>query len=136
MSRVPRRTAARRRHGAAFVLPLISVFWAGELGHGGRFTGSDLFAVVALCGASGVAWQLLHRRDVVDRLTHFASAFTVVTAFLVVAAWDSSLSSAMGAGTGLGAVLVGLVYTEQLLRDRDRRQASTRATAHSLGRAS
>lgn len=124
---------APRRHGAAFILPLIALSWAEQLGEGQKFTGSDLFFVVSVCGAAGVAWQLLHRRDLVDRLTHFASAFTVVAAFLVFAAWDSSLSSAMGVGTGLGAVLAGVVYTEQFLRDRDRRHASTETTTRSPG---
>lgn len=132
-ARAPSNPCSPPTHGAAFILPLISLSWTLQLDHGQKFTGSDLFFVVSLCGAAGVAWQLLHRRDLVDRLTHFASAFTVVAAFFVFAAWDNSLSSAMGLGAGLGAVLAGVVYTEQFLRDRDRRQASTQTTGHSPG---
>ena len=122
MSSVLTRSRAPRRHGAAFVLPLVALLWAGQVGHHEQATGASLLAVAVVCGAAGVAWQLLHRRDLVDRLTHFAAAFTVIAIFLFgPAAWDSHVSSAIGGGVGLGGVLTGLVYTEQWLRSRDRR---------------
>ncbi|KQQ43878.1 hypothetical protein [Nocardioides sp. Leaf307] len=117
-------TPSPRRHGAAFVLPLAALVWSAQVGLDERATGADLSAVAAVSGASGAAWQLLHRRDLVDRLTHFAAAFTVVAVLLfAVVAWGSPVSSSLGTGVGLGGVLTGLVHTEQWLRGRDRRRA-------------
>ena len=116
------RSRSPRRFGAAFVLPLVALLWAGQVGHDAQATGANLLAVAVVCGAAGVAWQLLHRRDLVDRLTHFAAAFTVIAVFFFgLAAWDSHVSSPIGGGVGLGGVLTGLVFTEQWLRSRDRR---------------
>ncbi len=117
-------TPPPRRHGAAFVLPLAALVWAAQVGHHGSATGADLLVVAAVSGATGAAWQLLHRRDLVDRLTHFAAAFTVVAVFFLgVVAWDSPVSAPLGGGVGLGGVLTGLVTTEQWQRGRDRRRA-------------
>jgi hypothetical protein len=117
-------------------MPLVALLWAGQVGHDTRATGANLLAVAVVCGAAGVAWQLLHRRDLVDRLTHFASAFTVL-AILFGVAWGSPVRSSIGGGVGLAAVLTGLVYTEQYLRSRDWRRAQRGARsgsdqAHSL----
>lgn len=123
MSSVPSESLASRRHGAAFVVPLVALLWAGQVGEDERATGARLLAVAVVCGAAGVAWQLLHRRDLVDRLTHFAAAFTVAAVFFFAVVWDSPVSSSIGSGVGAGAVLTGLVHTEQWLRARDRRLA-------------
>lgn len=118
---MPTGPVVRRRFGAAFLLPLAALGWVGG---GEDTTGGHLFVVAVVCGIAGAAWQLLHRRDLVDRLTHFASAFTVVAVFVfAIAAWGSPTTSFRGAGVGLGGILTGLVYAEQWLRSRDRRRA-------------
>ena len=121
----------RRRHGAAFLLPLGALLVTPDAGRGAP-TGAELFLVAALCAASGVAWQVLHRRDLVDRLTHFAAAFTVLCAVYALL-WDVEVSSSLNLGVGLGAVLTGLVYAEQWLRGRDARHQRllTRSRARS-----
>lgn len=111
----------RRRVGAAFVLPLVALLWSGRVGFDAPATGAEVVAVAVTCGAAGAAWQVLHRRDLVDRLTGAAAAFAVLAVSFALAAWDSAVTSSLGTGVGLCAVLTGLVYAEQWLRGRDRR---------------
>ena len=125
---VPSRPVPRRRVGAAFVVPLVALFWAGQV-QDDAATGANLLVVAVTCGAGGAAWQLLHRRDLADRLTHFASAFTVVTLFVFTVAWHAPLTSSFGFGVGLAGVLTGLVYAEQWLRWREWRAARARVRA-------
>ena len=115
-------TVQSRRYGAAFLLPLAALLWANHVGASRPATGADLLEVAAVCVTSGVAWQVLHRRDLVDRLTHFASGFTVLSVLLFGMAWDATWSFSIGLGVGLSAVLTGCVYTEQWLRARDLRR--------------
>ena len=97
-----------------------------------RPTGAGIAAAVVVCAAAGALWQLLHRRDVADRLTHFASGFTVACLFFLPMVWHAPMSSSMGTGFGLLAVCAGLVYAEQFLRSRTARMAhrQTGAAAH------
>jgi hypothetical protein len=114
-----------RRRGWAFLLPLAVLFWAGNLTATAAPTGGRLFAVSLIGILAGGAWQFLHRRDMVDRLTHFAAAFTVVAAMLFPQVWSSPFSSSIGLGVGAAAILTGCVYGEQWLRARDRRTRRT-----------
>lgn len=116
------RSPVRRRQGGAFLLPLLAIGWVGQGGAEENTAGAHLFLVAVVGAATGAAWQLLHRRDLVDRLTYFASAFAVCTVFFFAAAWDSSISSSLTAGVLLGGLLTGLVYAEQWLRGRDDRR--------------
>lgn len=124
MSRMVTRNRPAQRLGAAFVLPLIAVVWASRIGDGREVDGASLFAVAAVCGAAGVAWQLLHRRDLVDRLTYAAAVVAVMAVIFFPVAWDSPVGADTGPGLGVGlaAVLTGLVYAEQWQRGRDERQ--------------
>ena len=102
--------------------------WASGLS-ADRPTGATLATVVIICAAAGASWQTLHRRDLADRLTHFASAFTVACLFFLPMLWDSSVSSSIGGGFGLLAVFTGLVYAEQFLRWRTARALRRQAAA-------
>lgn len=66
----------------------------------------------------GVLWQLIYRRDLVERLTFPVAVLTVsgVMALIPGATFDTTGD---GAVLGVG-VLVGLVWTEHYLRWRDR----------------
>jgi hypothetical protein len=91
-------------------------------------TGARLLAVVAVCVSAGALWQLLYRRDLVDRLTHFSCAFSLVAVTVFALTWGDPVSSSMQAGVGLCAVLTGLVFAEQWLRSRDERAAHQRGS--------
>jgi len=125
-----------RRVPGAFLVPLVALGCSAELA--GR-TGASYLSAAVLCTAAGAAWQLLHPRDLVDRLTHFAAAYAVVTVVLWGAVgWSKTwtLGPATGA-VGLAGVLVGCVYAEQWRRSRERgrnRMPSTAPAAQTPGR--
>lgn len=86
--------------------------------------------VVAVAGlVCGAAWQLLYRRDLVDRLTYFAAFFVVSMALLAVLPDGQVSDATVGTTIALTGVLAGLVYTEQWLRDRAERAAGLRVAA-------
>ena len=116
------------RARGAFLLPVIAVVWASGFS-ADRPTGATLATVVIVCAAAGALWQLLHRRDLADRLTHFASGFTVACLFFFPMVWKASTSSSISGGFGLLAVFTGLVYAEQFLRWRAARSVRRRAVA-------
>lgn len=121
-------TFASKRRPWAFVMPLIALGVGRSAGDDVTQRGDLLVVVVAglLCGA---AWQVLYRRDIVDRLTYFA-AFYVVSMALVAVLPDADIGSApVGTTVALGGVLAGLVYTEQWLRGRAERVTRLRVTA-------
>jgi drug/metabolite transporter (DMT)-like permease len=110
--------------------------WAWVVGCAGLGTGGDVAARfdesalwlalgLAIAGAAGVAWQVLYRRDLADRL-FWLSVLLVVATLL----WGT-LPAIPGAGepshkdlAGLlsfPGLIAGLVLTEQWLRRRDRR---------------
>jgi heme A synthase len=80
--------------------------------------------------ALGVAWQLVHRRDLIDRLTVVAVFLTVgaATAFVMRAVAGNVTVDLSHAGGAL-ACLAGLVLTEQALRARDLRAHRRAATS-------
>lgn len=114
----------RRRFSLAFLPVVLALFWAASRTDSGA-SGARLFGITLVCGATGVLWQLGYRRDLADRLTHFASLFTVAALVLFLPGWHAQVTSSLGFGVGAGAVLTGLVYTEQALRTRDLRALST-----------
>jgi hypothetical protein len=92
--------------------------------------GDDGPATLAVGLALGVAWQLVYRRDLVDRLTVVAVFLTVgaATAFLMRAVAGNVTVDLSHAGGAL-ACLAGLVLTEQALRARDLRAHRRAATS-------
>jgi drug/metabolite transporter (DMT)-like permease len=128
-------THASRRYGGAFLLPYAALFLAGGVADLGAATGARMFAVAVTGSAAGALWQYLHRRDLVDRLTHFAAAFTVTAAFIFVLAWNDPLSGSFALGVCAAAILTGCVYCEQWQRGRDARttRPSRAASAASGG---
>jgi hypothetical protein len=121
-------TFASKRRPWAFVLPLVALGVGRSAGDEVTQRG-DLLVVVVAGLVCGVAWQLLYRRDLVDRLTYFA-AFFVVSMGLVVVLPDAYIgSAAVGTTVAVGGVLTGLVYTEQWLRGRAERAARLQVTA-------
>lgn len=125
--RSPTVAPARRRARGAWLLPFFAWGWSGA-GDPAEPTGARLLAVVAVCASAGALWQLLHRRDLVDRLTHFSCAFTLITVTVFALTWGDPVSSSMQAGVGLCAVLTGLVFAEQWLRSRDERATHQRGS--------
>ena len=106
----------------AWVVAWFSVYVASlveDLTHAGRAP----YFLVGIAG--GAYWQLLHRRDLVSRLTFVAALVTVGIGLVLVTrepfVWDDMDTVGLHA---IG-VLVGLVFTEQYLRRRD----ATRRTA-------
>ena len=95
----------------------------------GRGLGSDgltsgtLLAVVGAGLLCGAAWQLLYRRDLVDRLTYFSAFFVVGIALPAVLPGGNMTSEPAGSVFALCGVLTGLVYTEQWLRGRAEHEA-------------
>lgn len=114
-----------RRRGWAFLFPLLALGWAGSAADG-RPSGFELVTVVAVCGLSGIAWQLLHRRDLVDRLTYAAASVVGMAVVFAVFGPDRVSVLPTQLAVGVGAVLAGCVYTEQWWRSRD----EARALAH------
>jgi hypothetical protein len=124
-----------RRHGGAFLIPYAALFGAGIATDEGATTGARMLAVAIVGVAAGALWQFLHRRDLVDRLTHFAAAFTITAAAIFVLAWDSPVSGSFGLGTCGAAILTGCVFGEQWQRARDHRRVAV-APGQSAGAAS
>ncbi|WP_157210060.1 hypothetical protein [Nocardioides aequoreus] len=115
------RPSAQRRYGPTFLLPVLAIVLGDGIWSDGQPTGATYLAVAALTVAAGAVWQLLARRDLVDRLTHVAALY-VALAVLLATSWGSAVSVS-GSGVGLGGVLTGLVIAEQWLRHRDWRRA-------------
>lgn len=116
------RPRARRRYGLAFLLPVLAIVLSDGLWHDGQPTGATYVTVAALTVTAGAGWQLLARRDLVDRLTHIAAIY-VALAVLLATSWGAAVSIGGGSWIGLGGVLTGLVLAEQWLRDRESRRA-------------
>jgi len=108
----------------AFVMPLIALGVGRAVGV--EVTPSWMVLVVAITGLTcGASWQLLYRRDLVDRLTYFAAFFVVSIALVAVIPGASVTTAPAGLAISLSGVLAGLVYTEQWLRGRDERAGRT-----------
>lgn len=99
----------------AFLFPLVAMLYIA-FSSAGQSTGADLALAAATCVVSGGLWQLLHRRDLADRLTHLASGFTATCVFFLPIVWGDPLSSMDVALFGLLGIVTGLVYAEQFYR--------------------
>ncbi len=89
------------------------------------------FAVAGL--VLGAAWQVLYRRDLVDRLIVPTVALCVGVGLTLVSGqefvFDDETGSAESVLLYVGGVLAGLVLGEQLLRWQDRRAEELRLRA-------
>jgi hypothetical protein len=108
------------RSGWAWLLPAFGLGF-GTAGHELFGAGRVPFAVAGL--VLGAAWQLLYRRDVVDRLTVptvlacLAVGFVLASGEVLVVGDESAPTE--GVLLYGGGVLAGLVLAEQYLRRRD-----------------
>ena len=108
-------------------------FWSyPTLVVGSSFSHDSQWAWV-LCLGAGVAWQLVFRRDLADRLTVVCIyvAVAVGLALPVEAASGPGFRSEFGPGGAMAILscLSGLVLTEQVLRNRDLMRARRAARA-------
>lgn len=87
-------------------------------------TGVRLLVVSAIGFAAGTVWQLIYRRDLVDRLTYFASAFIVWAVFLCGLSGHDQWQPSPGMGVCMAAILAGCVYCERWHRWRSTRITS------------
>lgn len=126
---------ASKWRGWAFLLPTAALLWARGLDDTGRPIGSELLLIAIVCAFAGIAWQLLCRRDLVNRLTYFAAAFTATAASFGVMSDERLTQFPTELGIGMGGVLTGLVYTEQWLRSRRERVSAQTQLAGDPARA-
>ena len=115
----------------AWIAPLGAFLWSGSVPDHDRLTAGELAEISLVCLAAGVLWQVLHRRDLADRLTHFASAFTVFAALFVVLSFGEvgRITQAGSLGVSVGGVIAGLVWAEQWFRWREHRRSRAGAPA-------
>jgi len=69
---------------------------------------------------AGIAWQLLHRRDLASRLTFMAACVTVLVVLTLVSRSSFEWDDMNTAGLFAIGVLLGLIYTEHVQRLHDR----------------
>lgn len=117
------------RTGLTWLLP-----WAA-LGFGEELVATNMasarwLSVAFMCGAvAGVLWQVLYRRDLVDRLTFFAGLILALVAFGAIGGARVSMQNSAGETfAGLG-ILAALVFTERWQRARDERHSIRTVTA-------
>ncbi|MGZ4493232.1 MAG: hypothetical protein ACXVWU_00900 [Nocardioides sp.] len=101
----------------AWIIPWFSGGVASVVGDA---TGAHRVSFFIIGVVAGVVWQVLFRRDLTSRLTLMAMISTVGLVAVLVSG-DEFVWSDMNTG-GLYAigVLLGLIYTEQFQRWRDR----------------
>jgi hypothetical protein len=113
--------APRQVYSWAWMLPLASVGLAPSIAPALISAGwESAFAIaisVLLGTAGGVAWQLLHRREFVDRFVPFALFFTFIMLLPLFAPDNTEFSREEGAWA-LPGVLNGVVLAEWWLRLR------------------
>jgi hypothetical protein len=116
MQPVPFQTPTSLLQRLFWLVPTIAVFSSPNL---------TTSVAAASCTASALAWQLVYRRDLADRLTRLAALIIPVTLVMVgldvfgdIGSWSTGDADAMG---GLLWVILTLVLVEQLLRLRDQR---------------
>jgi hypothetical protein len=122
MQLVPYRHPRNVLEGSFYVVPTLVMAWA--------FTRNDAIPPL-VCLISGVAWQLVIRRDLADRLMRISIwiAVIVVAAAVGQLVLGTPLESdpSPGGVTAILATLSGLVVAELTLRNRDLKQAQRAA---------
>lgn len=125
-----------RRRDWAWMLPFIGML----LSQGAAaLTGADRAAYLFGGLLVGAAWQLLHRRDLADRLVFPVVLTLVALGFAVVRGEPIELAEDTAGPEAVllyvAGILAALVLTEQQLRHRERRALSAGAPARSRGSA-
>jgi hypothetical protein len=107
-----------RTFGGAFLIPVVAFVACAGIGSDSSPTGR-LAGIAGLSGVvAGAAWQVLHRRDLADRLTHFTALFSIGALGFFALSWSDQVHSSLGVGIVSGGILTGLVWTEQWFRWR------------------
>lgn len=106
-----------------WLLPFLAIGMGDQLVLPNLASGRTLAAAWLAGGVAGTAWQLLYRRDLVDRLTYFAAAIVVWIVLGAVTDAHLSLWGSVGSEFAALGVLVALIYTEQWHRWRQHRHA-------------
>jgi len=136
MPPVAGRVRARPYVRGAFLIPAAALAASSSVvSDASSPTGVRLLVLSAVGFAAGTIWQLLHRCDLVDRLTYFASAFIVWAIFLCGLSWHDQWQPSPGMGVCMAAILAGCVYCERWQRWRSVRVISA-ARRRSLDKAS
>lgn len=105
------------------MLPVAAFVSSGNYGDSHEMVGKPAAPVLVSGIAAGIAWQLLDRRDLTDRLTAFAVAACLGVLWLAVAPAPTLVSDNNGApGHVIGGIVAGVVLAERLLRGLARRQ--------------
>lgn len=111
----------RTRNQWAFLIPSVVLACAGASGEVDGSHGNRLFVVLTLTVLAGAAWQSLHRRDLVARLTRLVGVVLTASAALFIGAWRDEVRSSLDVSVGAFGVLAGCVLAENWLRLRDDR---------------
>lgn len=122
----------------AWLLPALAMGWVvSSSSLAEPPSGARLLLVTGVGAIAGFIWQAINRRDLVDRLTHYATAFFLVALTIFGLSWSETFVSPVDAGIAASAVLSGLICSEQFLRAtaaiRERRSPAPagRAASHS-----
>lgn len=116
----------RKHHRHAWLVPSAAVTTAETFGpnliHAGWHPGVVIALGFHLGVLGGVAWQVLNRRDFVDRFVGFALLLLAVMLLLVFGSWSAVTS---GAELSFPGVIAGVVLTEAWMRRRHNAQWET-----------
>ncbi len=112
------------RQGWAWLVPLVCGGLVGTLDTLGLAMGIQQAVAYVLGLGAGVAWQLLYRRDLVDRGWFIAVVFSIGAAMNLVNDGDIGIDASTATLVYLACVVVGLVLCERFLRWRDARAAA------------
>jgi len=104
-----------------WVAPLAAVVAAGWSDTGGDISGSRLLGLVLTGSILGSTWQLVGRRDVVDRLAAAACSFLALGLVAGLMGLTSRYEVRSGFLVMGGAIVSGLVVAEIALRVRANR---------------
>ncbi|MCX6398612.1 MAG: hypothetical protein NTX33_01610 [Propionibacteriales bacterium] len=83
----------------------------------------------ALGLGAGAVWQLLYRRDLVDRSWPVAIAWALISGMSIVEEGEIGIDASTTTLVYFGCVILGLVLCERFLRWRDGRTAVAAAAA-------
>ena len=106
-----------RRKQWAWLVPWFSGGIASLIGNA---TNADRLSYFLTGLAAGVVWQLLFRRDLTARLTFMAVLVTIGVLATLAARQEFVWDEMDTAGLLAIGILLGLIYTEQYQRWRDR----------------
>jgi hypothetical protein len=103
----------------AWLLPVCAFTFGGGQGERHAMQGHAALWVLLLGFGAGLAWQLVDRRDLADRLVVYVIAVALTSLWLLLMPTGYAFANA-GPAHALGGILAGLVVAEQALRIRAR----------------